>query len=334
MASVLSIARSELWLPVLLLSAALGLAAEPERVAIQPIGVVARAVPLDVASPERITVGRLVYRGGVEISGDDPRFGGWSDVWIAPSGERLVAISDRGYWFEARLKADFRDGPLALEAARLGPLLDQGGAPLSGGAADAEALAALPDHGYLVGFERQHRLWRYPPADPPFSVPPAPVVAPPGLDSAPFNAGLEALVHLGEGRLLAIAEGLGDGATRVGWLFDGREWHGLGYAPAPDFSPTGATRAPNGDVLVLERRYTRRDGVGARIVRLPAAAIRQGADLMGEELARLEAPLTLDNFEGIAARRGSGGETLIYLLSDDNYSLLQRTLLLVFSIAY
>jgi hypothetical protein len=37
--------------------------------------------------------------------------------------------------------------------------------------------------------------------------------------------------------------------------------------------------------------------------------------------------------EGIAARRDAAGRTLIYLLSDDNYSILQRTLLLMFELS-
>jgi hypothetical protein len=34
--------------------------------------------------------------------------------------------------------------------------------------------------------------------------------------------------------------------------------------------------------------------------------------------------------EAIDARRGPASETLVYLVSDDNYSPLQRTLLMVF----
>ena len=47
-------------------------------------------------------------------------------------------------------------------------------------------------------------------------------------------------------------------------------------------------------------------------------------------LVVLRRPLTLDNMEGVAARRGESGETRIYRSSDDNFSLLQQTLLLVF----
>ena len=43
-------------------------------------------------------------------------------------------------------------------------------------------------------------------------------------------------------------------------------------------------------------------------------------------------PLTVDNTEGVAARRDNAGHTLIYLLSDNNYSVSQRTLLLMFKL--
>ena len=60
--------------------------------------------------------------------------------------------------------------------------------------------------------------------------------------------------------------------------------------------------------------------------------MRPGAHLAGEELARLEPPLTIDNFEGIAITRGAGSGARLYIVSDDNYSILQRTLLLMFEL--
>jgi len=40
----------------------------------------------------------------------------------------------------------------------------------------------------------------------------------------------------------------------------------------------------------------------------------------------------IDNMEGIAVRRGTNGETLLYMISDDNFSARQRTLLLMFEL--
>ncbi len=101
------------------------------------------------------------------------------------------------------------------------------------------------------------------------------------------------------------------------------------YATSVGFKPTGATTLPGGDVLVLERRFP---PIGARIRRLAKETIVPGAMLEGEVIARLEGSLTVDNMEGIDARRGPGGETLVYILSDDNDNPLQRTYLLMFEL--
>ena len=63
---------------------------------------------------------------------------------------------------------------------------------------------------------------------------------------------------------------------------------------------------------------------------MPANAIKPGARLRPIHLATLAPPLTVDNFEGVAARRGPQGETLIYLVSDDNFQAAQRTYLMMF----
>ncbi|MBV8535488.1 MAG: esterase-like activity of phytase family protein, partial [Alphaproteobacteria bacterium] len=52
----------------------------------------------------------------------------------------------------------------------------------------------------------------------------------------------------------------------------------------------------------------------------------------GEEIAHLQSPLTLDNFEGISAVRGPNGTVRVYIISDDNYTFLQRTLLFMFEL--
>jgi hypothetical protein len=72
--------------------------------------------------------------------------------------------------------------------------------------------------------------------------------------------------------------------------------------------------------------------VRSRVVEIPAKNIRPDATLIGEELARLVPPVTVDNMEGIAARKGDNGEFLIYLVSDDNFSKLQRTIVTMFEL--
>lgn len=291
------------------------------------VSVRAKPLVLDNADPERRRVGRLEWRGGVELTSSDPRFGGLSALRIAADGARFIAISDVGWRVEGRLLFG-SDGRLAgVEQVSLVPLLSRRGRALSElgkHESDAESLVLLPDGGILVGFEGDDRIARYPPGGGPASL----FAAPPGLQKAPSNAGLETLVRLADGRLLAITEGLEAGDGVRGWI-SGKKgaWQPFVWRTSGGFVPTDATQLPSGDVLVLERRFP---PVGARLRLLPVAAIKAGAVLDGSEIARLEGSLQVDNMEGIDARTGPNGETEIVLVSDDNYSFLQRTLLLMF----
>lgn len=69
-----------------------------------------------------------------------------------------------------------------------------------------------------------------------------------------------------------------------------------------------------------------------QLIRVAASNLRPRAHLQGSELARLEPPLNVHKFEGIVAREGSAGETLIYLLSDNDFDEDRRTLLVMFSL--
>lgn len=297
----------------------------------------AAPVPLHPNEPENRALGRLVYRGGLVLTASHGEFGGLSDLNVSPDGRRLLAISDRGHWVDGELLYDAQGRVAGIAKGRLGTLLDFYGKPLRGLAGDAEALAVYPDGSALVSFERRHRLWLYPPSDPPFIYPPRAVPLPRRAGEMPENGGIEGLLRLAGGRLFALSEELMDGRDTVGWIGDGITWDELRYRAGRDFKPTGLAQFPPGtrhpgDVLVLERRFTVLDGPGARITRLRRSAIRGGAALEGEELAILRQPSTVDNFEGIAIARGPQGETLVYLLSDDNFSMWQRTLLLMFEL--
>ena len=49
-------------------------------------------------------------------------------------------------------------------------------------------------------------------------------------------------------------------------------------------------------------------------------------------LAELSLPLSVDNFEALAVRPDGAGGWHLFLLSDDNFNPLQRTLLLQFQL--
>jgi hypothetical protein len=249
----------------------------------------------------------------------------------------LVAtmVDDRGRWAQARIA--LRDGRAhRLVPLGSGPLRDGAGRPLPPGrAADAEAIARLPDGTWLVGFERWHRIRAYRRLDGPGAY----VEAPPGLEAAPPNGGLEALTLLADGRLLALTEELrapgGPPGLRQGWLGRPGRWMPFAWQPAPGFVPTDAAGLPDGGALVLERRFTWLTGFAARLVRVPPAALASagpGRVLTGQELLRLDGdPWPAENWEGVAAAR-HGGRVVVALVADDNGSALQRSLILVFTL--
>ncbi len=212
----------------------------------------------------------------------------------------------------------------------MGPLLGLDATPLSGKrASDSEGLARLIDGQLLVSFERRHRIWRY--AE--ITSPAREWSTPPGIAGAPGNGGMEALVALGDGRILVFAEDQEtEGGTRA-YLREPGGWHDLTFRRVARFKPTGAARLPNGDVVTVERSFSRVGGIAIRIGRIAAGSIRPGARLESRELAIIRPPLTVDNMEGISARRGANGETLIYVVSDDNFNPpLQQTILLLFEL--
>lgn len=292
-----------------------------------PVAVAVSPVPLNGQDQTLERTGALIYRGGVEIAApNEPHFGGLSGLGVSTDGNSFAAISDMGYWVRGRLDYDNAGNLVGVGNVRMGPLLDPQGRVIAGKArGDAEALASDGRGGSLVAFEQQHRLWRYEALDGPASV----VEAPPGLEQAPANGGAEAVARLVDGRTLILTESLAvDGGSR-GWIGKPGDWSALTLVTVDGFAATDAASLPDGDVLVLERRFP---PVGARVRRIDAAALAPGARLEGREIARLEGSDTVDNMEGLAVRRGERGETLIYLLSDDNYSPLQRTLLMMFEL--
>lgn len=307
------------------------------------LGVEVTQVPLDPADGSRTRVGPLHYLGGLWLRSDDPRFGGLSDLRVSEDGSQLWAVSDCGSGLTAHLSYDAAGRLSGLDGARLVALTDSGGLPLRPGEIDAESLVVTPQGDLEVGFEGRGRIEAYRAG---FQGPARSIAAPPALAECGRNGGVELMADAGGGQRLLVCEtrrapsgsvpawtGASDAWQRREYplSFDG------GWAGEP-FRPTAAALLPSGDLLVLERRFP---PLAVRLASLQRATLDGGGALVRSELARLEPPLSVDNFEGVAVRRDESGRTLVYLLSDDNDCAktrgaarrgLQRTLLLLFAL--
>jgi hypothetical protein len=69
-----------------------------------------------------------------------------------------------------------------------------------------------------------------------------------------------------------------------------------------------------------------------RIRRIPLGAVKPGALVDGHELIFADMGSHIDNMEGIDVHRTAKGEQVLTLISDDNFSSIQRTVLLQFTL--
>ena len=315
----------------LALGLALGLPPGHGGAAAEPLEVSSIGRRLNVEDWSQMRLGRLAWRGGLQLSSPSEHFGGFSGLLIEEDGRRLLAVTDRGMWLRARLDYD-EDGFLSgLHAAEMGPLKEADGRPTDGKSRqDAEALARLADGSLLVAFEQQHRIAHFS-ADAGLAGQPVTFPLPTGATPLPSNLGLEALAVWPDGRILAVAEDRQDGAHPA-FLFTAGSWQALSLGDVEDHRPTDAAVLPGGDLLLVERRYSLAAGLSIRLRRVAARDIRPGARLAGEEIARFEPPLTYDNMEALAVWRDAQGRLFVALMSDDNFSVLQRTLLMLFQL--
>jgi hypothetical protein len=309
--------------------------AEPVGTQSAPLHIRSSSVPFKIDEPAAHQVGRLIWRGGIAMTADSANFGGWSDLVVSPDNRALTSISDLGAWFTATIERDARGNLVGLREAQIGPLHDLDGRPLEDKDwADSEGMALAADGSWLVSFERHHRIWRYPRLD----GTPTAIDVPEEFARQPFNGGIETLMTLPDGRIIAISEEYRRKPGSVaGWIGEPSAeghyvWRTFDYATIPDFHPTAIRLLPDGSFATIERAFSYLRGLRVRVMRFPGAALVPGALVQPEELARLASPYAVDNLEGLAATTGERGETILWLISDDNFNPLQRNLLLQFEL--
>jgi len=292
--------------------------------------------------PDNKLFGDLEYRGGLVLSSAEEHFGGWSGLVMDGDGRRLVSISDEGAWLSASVEYAGK-APTGLVRATIGPLLALRGRPLREKVdQDAESLALLEgtlDRGtLLIGFERKHRIARCPVLNGEVQAPTEHLRLPPEAGRMPANQGLEAVTVIQAGPLKGSVVAFAERYTRgsgyhTGWVWVNGQPQRIQLRDIDGFNITDAAGLPDGGLLVLERFFRWSTGVKMRIRRLAAAEIKPGARLDGHVVLECDQTYEIDNMEGVAVHRGARGETVVSLISDNNFNrFLQRTVFLQFTL--
>lgn len=293
----------------------------------------------DPREPKRTRFGALTYRGGLILESADKDFGGLSGLRVMADGEQLVAVSDKAQWLRGRIRYRAQV-PTALADTEMAPILGPDGRSLKArGWYDTEALAF--DEGIAwTGIERVNQIVRFDFARSGLKSRGAPIAVPPAVKRLPHNQGIECLAAvprtasnaLLSGRLIVISErGLDSRGNLSGFLL-GEAGGTFSLKRTDEFDVSDCTLAPDNKLLVLERRFSWVRGIAMRIRSIALDDIKPGALVDGRELIFADMAHQIDNMEGISVHRDASGATVLTLISDDNFSPLQRTLLLQFAL--
>ena len=260
----------------------------------------------------------LTLAGAWQLESEDSEFGGLSGLDVL-SADTLLAVTDDGkfVWLgiDPQTGAPNGTGSIAYMRDRNGKIFP------NKRSADAEDLA-VRDGIAFVSFEQNHRIYAYDLATCGSAARAAMVI---NLDKVVDRRVLE---NNRGAEALAFAED----TLKVG--FETRRGKG---------SPLGTVRV-DGTLADLDRTEQPNlyfltgmdslDDLTATVMRAYDPIRRSRANLSvkrdGVDIAsaNLRTPLPVDNFESVAIGTGPAGNTRIWLISDDNFSNDQRTLLL------
>ncbi len=256
--------------------------------------------------------------GSYSWSYKDDAFGGFSGLTLAPDGNSLTVISDRGTIWTADLtrKGDKITGMTNLKGQKI---LNDKGVPLTRFQTDSEGLAIAPNGRIFISFEGIHRVWSY--SSPSSKATKLPTH--PDFKKMQNNSSLEALAIDRRGRLYTLPERSGkiDRPFPV-YRFDGKKWSQPFSIPRKEpYLPTGADFGPDGKLYLLERNFSGILGFSTRVRRftLKNNAIASEETLLETHIGRH------DNLEGISVWRDRSGAIRLTMVSDDNFNVFQRT---------
>jgi hypothetical protein len=285
---------------------------------------------------DEMRFGDLEFAGGLEINASSRHLGALSGFRFVEGQGRFTGVTDTGFWVDGTLMRHQDGRPAGVNELTMREIAGENGRPMAGKwLADAEGIA-IRGADVWVSFEREHRVARYRSEDgdrrwQASAPPPVP------LHELRRNRGFEgiaigttasalagALIGVSENSLDAAGNIMAFARPETGETFE------FSVVKRDDFYVTDMDFLPDGDLVLLERRFNVRDGVAMRLRRIDDADISAHATVDGEILLEADMRFQIDNMEGLAITEDADGVPRLTIVSDDNHSILQRNLLIEF----
>lgn len=304
----------------------------------EPLRMEARTRPITrfrIGSDE-MRFGDLEFAGGLEINASSRHFGALSGFRFIEGQGRFTGITDTGFWVDGTLTRDASGNPSGVDDLAMTAINGRDGAPITGKwQADAEGIAVNGTEVW-VSFEREHRIARYR-ADGGERLWQAAAQPPVPMHELRRNRGFEGIAIGREesalaGARIGVSENSLDAAGNIMAFVRPAtgEPYEFSVAKRDDFYVTDVDFLPDGDLVLLERRFNVRDGVAMRLRRIDDAEIGARTTVDGEILLEADMRFQIDNMEGLAITEDDDGVPRLTIVSDDNHSILQRNLLIEF----
>ncbi len=303
-----------------------------------PAAIDVRIISAFKPGSDQTRFGALEFLGGLELSSDNALLGAVSAIRFRPDHRNFISVLDTGHWLTGAVERDENGRLKGVSDARIMPMIDRyGGTDPGKGGMDAEGLALRGNH-VLVSYEQHHRVDAYP--DPGFEISP-----PDGTLPLPIprwqlraNRSLEALMiapqssPLAGGAVIVAEDSLDDEGNMLAAILDGPLQGRFTVRHYGGYDVSDGVFLPDGDLLLLERRFGLIHGLGVRIRRIAGADIKPGAVADGKVIFEASSREQIDNMEGMDVFQAADGSLHLILVSDDNHSILQRSLMLEFKL--
>ncbi|MCV0352479.1 MAG: esterase-like activity of phytase family protein [Nitratireductor sp.] len=280
--------------------------------------------------------GPLEFAGGLSMTSPVDHFGAFSSFRFMSPGADVIGVSDTGFWFFGTLTRDAEGRPAGFAHFSMQPMVDGAGSSTrEKWTTDAEGIAVKDDLA-TVSFERVQRIAEFgiergamgaAIRDLDFLVP---------RHELRNNRGFETIAYappagrLDGARVVVAERSIDENGNCFAAILEGPHKGVFTVARSDGFDITDGAFLPDGDLLLLERRFTLAQGVAMRLRRIDGATIAPGSVADGPVLFTAGMDYQIDNMEALDVWQRADGATMVSLMSDDNHSLLQRNLYLEF----
>lgn len=280
--------------------------------------------------------GPLEFVGGLSMTSPVDHFGAFSSFRFAQPGADFIGVADTGFWFFGRVMRDMMGMPVGFANFSMQPMVDGNGqSTREKWTTDAEGIALKGDLA-TVSFERVQRIAE-------FHVERDAMGAAIGeLDflvprhELRDNRGFETVAYapddgpLAGARVVVSERSIDVNGNCFAAVLEGPLKGVFAVTRSDGFDITDGAFLPDGDLLLLERRFTLADGVAMRLRRIDGDSIMPGGLADGPVLFTADMNYQIDNMEALDVWTRIDGATMVSIMSDDNHSLLQRNLYLEF----